>query len=103
VRIIHDCSRPVGRSVNDYAPVESLRYQSIEDAKEFITRGCYLAKIDLASAYRSVKLHPSNYCLTGLAWQFEGDNCDTVLVDTTLCFGARRSPYIFNTLTQAVV
>jgi hypothetical protein len=103
VRIIHDCSRPAGRSVNDYAPVESVRYQSIEDAKEFITWGCYLAKIDLASAYRSVKLHPSNYCVTGLAWQFEGDNCETVLMDTTLCFGARRSPYIFNTLTQAVV
>ncbi len=103
VRIIHDCSRPVGKSVNDYAPADKLHYQSLEDAKEFITPGCWLAKIDLASAYRSVKLHPSNYCATGLAWQFKGDTKETILVDRMLCFGAKRAPFIFTAITQAIV
>jgi hypothetical protein len=103
IRLIHDCSRPVGKSLNEYAPVDNLRYQSLEDAREFITQGCWLAKVDLASAYRSVRIHPSNYCATGLSWRFTGDNHDTTLVDCRLPFGASRSPYVFNKLSQAVV
>ena len=102
VRIIHDCSRPTEQALNDYALACGFSYQSIQDALDIITPGCYLAKLDLASAYRSVCLHPGEYQLAGLAWTFSGDACVTYMMDTRLMFGARKAPFIFHTLSQAV-
>ena len=102
VRLIHDCSKPVGYALNDYATNNLFRYQNIQDAVKFISPGSYFAKLDLANAYRSVKTHPSNRHATGLHWTFNGDYYPTFMVDTRLPFGARRSPEVFNELTQAV-
>ena len=66
VRLIHDASRPLGYAINDYASTEHFKYQSMQDAIDLVTPGSYFAKIDLANAYRSVKIHPSNYKATGL-------------------------------------
>ena len=102
IRLIHDCSRPAGRSLNDYATRDSIHFQTLDDARRFITPGCWMAKVDLESAYRSVKIHPSNYTATGLAWKF-ADKDEILLVDTRLPFGARKSVFIFDTLSRAVV
>lgn len=102
VRLIHDCSRPPGYSVNDFAENDKFRYQSLHDAVDMIKPGFYMAKLDLASAYRSVRIHPSNYTATGLKWTFSGCSHPTYLVDTRLPFGARTSPGIFHQLGQAV-
>lgn len=102
VRLIHDCSRPVGNALNDFATTNKFRYQTIQDAVDLVKTGYYMAKIDLANAYRCVKVHPSNHPLTGLKWNFSGDVSPTFMVDTRLPFGARKSPEIFNLLTQTV-
>lgn len=102
IRIIHDCSRPSGNALNDYASTSTFKYQNLQDAVDVITPGCYLAKLDLSNAYRSVKIHPSNYNFTGLKWKFKNQTKDTYMVDTRLPFGASKSPEIFNKLTQAV-
>jgi hypothetical protein len=102
VRIIHDCSRPVGNAVNDFAHNSPFQFQKLQDAIDLITPNCYLAKLDLASAYRSVRIHPSNFPATGIAWTFSGSSQQTFMVDTRLPFGARRSPEIFHDLSQAV-
>ena len=102
VRIIHDCSRPIGTSLNDFATKESVKYQTIEEAVGISSPNCFYAKVDLKSAYRSVKIHPSNHKLTGLKWLFQGEGTPTYLIDNRLPFGARKSPAIFHHLTQAV-
>lgn len=102
VRLIHDGSRPNGFSLNDFAPHDKFCYQSIQDAVDLTKPGHYFAKVDLAAAYRSVRIHPSNYKATGLKWTFSGDVNLSYMVDTRLPFGARTSPEIFNQLTQAV-
>ena len=103
VRLIHDCSRPCGTALNDYASNDNkIKYQTIKDAVHLLTPEGYMAKVDLKSAYRSVALHPSQYEYTGLKWTFEGADRPTHLLDTRLCFGARLSPGIFHRLTQAV-
>ncbi|MCK5872999.1 MAG: hypothetical protein KAG26_09245, partial [Methylococcales bacterium] len=102
VRIIHDCSRPAGNAVNDYAYSSPFRFQKLQDAIDLIIPGCFLAKLDLANAYRSVRIHPSDYAATGLAWTFSGSSEETFMVDTRLPFGARRSPEIFHELSQAI-
>ena len=69
---------------------------------DFIRPTYYMAKVDLMNSYQSVKIHPSNYDITGIYWTFTGHKTPTWLVDTRLPFGARCSPGIFNELSQAV-
>ena len=101
-RLIHDASRPYGYALNDLAIHDPFQYQSLQDAVDIIAPGYYLGKVDLANAYRSVGLHPSNYGATGIKWRFHGDSDYTYMVDTRMCFGGRRSPEIFHKLSQAV-
>ena len=101
-RLIHDASRPYGSALNDLARHDPFRYQSLQDAVDMISPGYYIGKVDLASAYRSVGIHPSNYDATGIKWLFQGDKDYTYMVDTRMCFGGRRSPEIFNKLSQSV-
>lgn len=103
VRLIHDGSRPTGLALNDYASLDQqLRFQSLGDAVEVLEQGMFLAKVDLQSAYRSVRIHPSNWQACGLKWQFNTDRFHTYFVDTALPFGSRLAPSIFNRLTQSV-
>ena len=102
VRLIHDCSQPSGQAFNDYADIESFKYQSLEDALRLFKSGYYMAKFDLRHVYRSVHINPNNYPATGLKWKFKGAKKFTYFVDTRLRYGGRRAPGIFNRLTQAV-
>lgn len=103
VRIIHDGSKPTGSALNDYARLEQkLRFQSLEDAVDRLGPGVFLVKVDLRSAYRSVRVHPSNWDACGLKWTFAGSSEPTYMVDTALPFGSRHAPGIFHRLTQAV-
>lgn len=102
IRLIHDGSMPHGQAMNDYASAEECHYHSLQNALDLVKPGYFLAKVDLKSAYRSVKIHPSNYSATGLQWTFEGDTQPTYMVDTRLPFGSRKAPAIFNRITQSV-
>ena len=59
-----------------------------------------MAKVDLASAYCCVKIHPDCFDATGLKWKFSGNTL--YMYDSRLPFGCSKRPYIFNTLTQSV-
>lgn len=101
VRLIHDCSRPVGEAVNDYCTSDwQQKFARVDDAAAVMTKGCYFAKIDLRSAYRSVKISENSQDVTGLSWKLHGET--VFLKDTKLPFGARLSVGIFHRLTQAV-
>ena len=102
VRLIHDLSRPADQSVNSYASKDYCKYESISDAIALIQPGWFMAVVDLKSAYRSVHISPDEQCITGLQWQFSGQKQPLTMCDTRLPFGARKSPAIFNRITQAV-
>ena len=102
VRLIHDCSRPAGSAVNDYAIKNKFKYQTLNDAMEMVEPGDFLAKVDLQSAYRSVRVSPEERQRLGISWWFEGAVHPSYMVDACLPFGHSRSPYIFNELSQAV-
>ena len=103
LRLIHDCSRPQGNSVNTFADPKSFQFNTIDNACSLIHRGYYMAKIDLKAAYRSVGINPNHYPLTGLQWTFEGDENPSYLVDTRLMFGASQAVEIFHRISNAVV
>ena len=44
VRLIHDCSRPSGKSVNDYCSSEwKQKFARVDDASSLMTEGCFFA------------------------------------------------------------
>lgn len=102
VRVIHDCSRPMGEALNDYSKHSPVSYQSIQDAYKLALPNTYMCKVDLKSAYRSVAISPLDYNLTGFQFHFSGDDSSTVLYDTRLPFGSAKGPMIFHRLSQAV-
>ena len=101
VRLIHDLSRPYGTALNDYAEKDPCYMQSVNDALQLIQPGFFMAKVDLEWAYRSVSIKQCEQILTGLQWTFD-DGETRYMCDTKLPFGSRKSPAIFNRLTQAV-
>ena len=64
VWLIHDCSRPPGRALNDYISCSSFKFQTLDDALKMLQPNYFMAKIDLRHAYRSVPIHKSNYMCT---------------------------------------
>lgn len=103
IRVIHDLSSPTGYCLNDNASKDSdLHFQSVLDAVKHLQPNSYMSKVDLKAAYRSVRIHPSSWKMTGFHWTFKGNTKRTYLCDTRLPFGARKSPAIFHRITQAV-
>lgn len=101
VRLIHDCSRPHGEAVNDHCSTDwHQKFSRVDDAAKLMKPGCYFAKVDLKSAYRSVGISEHSQQATGFTWTF--NQTPVFLKDTKLPFGAKLSPGIFHRLTQAV-
>ena len=101
VRLIHDCSRPAGKAVNDYCTTDwHQKFSTVDNAATLMTQGCFFSKVALRSAYRSVKISAHIKKVTGFKWNF--DNQKLYLKDTRLPFGGKLSPNIFHRLTQAV-
>lgn len=85
IRLIHDCSRPGGKSVNDYCTEDwGQKFAKVDDAANLMTKNCYFAKVDLRKAYRSVSISQDSQQVTGLSWEFNGEK--VYLRDTKLPF-----------------
>ena len=88
--------------MNSYAERFNFHCQSLDDAVSLPTPQCSMAKLDLASAYRSVRIYKYSIQATGLKWTFRGDSNPTYFVDTRLSFGASQSSDIFPILTSKI-
>ena len=100
-RLIVDLSHPKGHSVNDGVDpgLCSLTYASVDAAAAMVLavgRGAVLAKLDIASAYRIVPVHPDDRPLLGMRWN------GSLYVDTALPFGLRSAPKLFTAIADAL-
>ena len=102
VRLIHDASRPEGHSLNDLASREPCKFQTFKDVLNVVSHNCFCAKLDLHHSYRACGIRECDKELTGLKWKFKGSDSYVYIKDNRLPFGARKSVYHFNNLTQAV-
>ena len=101
VRLIHDASQPVGDSLNDQATLDThYNFETVDSAAKLLWPNYYMAKVDLKSAYRSVKISEHSQKFTGLKWII--NNTTVFLKDTKLPFGSKLSPGIFHRLGQSV-
>lgn len=100
-RLIHHLSFPHGSSINDGIPQEnvSVRYASVDDAVNIIRllgRGCYMAKTDIASAFRFIPITMSDHHLLGFSWR------DKFYYDRCLPMGCSMSYNLFESFSTAV-
>jgi hypothetical protein len=100
--MIHDCSRPDGTAVNDFVShFEKQRFQTIDDAAKLVSKDYHMSKVDLKSAYRSVRISATSQEVTGFQWTFP-DGREYTFIDKKLPFGSKLAPGIFHRLSQAV-
>ena len=103
-RAIVDCSRPKGRSVNDFTDTVAVKfsYKSVDEVVELMEQGDYMSTIDIKDAYRAVSIHPRDRERQGLHWIFRGKEC-TYMKDNRLCMGLSSSPYVFSKISDFIV
>ena len=98
-RLILDLSSPKGGSVNDGIDSQdsSLSYVSVDDIAARAMRkgrGALMAKFDLKEVYRQIPIHPDDWWMLGMEWKGQ------LFVDSTLPFGLRSAPMIFNAVAE---
>ena len=100
-RLIHDLSKPAGSSLNDLIPriAREVKYPTVDLAVENILRlhsDVFLAKTDLASAFRNLAVRPDQFCLLVFAVE------NAYYVDLRLPFGAGSSCRIFQRFSNGL-
>lgn len=103
VRIIHDLSRPLGRSINDLITYKQYTWASIDDALARVTPNCWMARVDVRNYYRHFPIDPANWPTLAFRWHFEGEAEPTTLWDPYLQFGQRNAPEVAHRFTLAVL
>lgn len=117
IRTLCDYSAPEGKAINDYADARHFTMMSHEDAYALMRPNAYMAKVDIKSAFRTVGVHPSQWCLLAYQWPSrttapEAGSCPrdvphstpqvAYYLDTRFPFGLKSSPEVFCRLSQAV-
>ena len=101
-RLIHNLSYPYDEtSVNSniLSSDSTVQYSSIANAIEHIqacSPNAFMAKSDIADAFRLIPLHPSQYHLTGFSWK------NSFYYDLCLPMGAASSRKIFEHFSDAI-
>ncbi|CAM9423391.1 unnamed protein product, partial [Heterosigma akashiwo] len=90
-RLIYDA-----RWLNLFCKEYRFTLDSVEKAGALAWQGCFMASIDLKSAYHHIKLCPSSFRYFGFSFE------NVVYVFTTLCFGWSLAPYIFQSFSDAI-
>lgn len=95
---ITDCKRPLHISINNHMDqiFPSFKYKCSDDVCNLMSPSCYMATVDISSAYRSVAIRPSDWEYQGVSWSINGQQ--TFLFDTRLSFSLRCAPYIFTAI-----
>lgn len=102
IRPITDCSRPTGKSINNFSDglVEDFRYMSINDVTSNLVQGDFMSVIDIKSAYRAVSIRPDHRKYLGFRWELDG--VLHTFCDNRLCFGLRIGPCHFGMISSFI-
>jgi hypothetical protein len=101
VRVIHNHSRPFGRSLNDSMTQSNFSLSSVDDAVRLMRPGCYMAKVDIEAAYRYVPIDLNDWGKLAFCWPSD-DEADMYL-DGYLQFGMMNACKVFNRIGRAIV
>ena len=101
-RPITDCKRPIGVSINNFmsTTAQDFSYKSVDDVASNMSKNCFMATVDISSAYRSISVNPDHWTYQGIMWDVLEE--DEHLVDSRLCFGLKCAPFIFTQLSNFI-
>jgi hypothetical protein len=104
LRPITDCSRPAGNSVNDLIRPVLPRFSlsSVDEVTDALSPDDFMAVTDIKAAWRSVPVRPTHRKFLGFEWALNGQP-KQYFIDNCLCFGVSNAPYIFDTISRAIV
>ena len=102
-RPITDCRRPEGYSINNFMETTfcTFNYTTMDQVTEMVMPHCYMATVDVSSAYRSVSIREDNWPYQGISWPIDGVSVH--LYDVRLSFGLRCAPFIFTEISNFIV
>ena len=90
VRVIHNLSAPVGRSVNDFILYMKCSWHTFDTLADFITPSCFVSRVDVKWFYRHFLVDPSYWYLLGFRWRLSSGSVHRFW-DCFLNFGLRSS------------
>ena len=99
IRIITDFSVPDGRSVNDFAANQKFKMMQSDDTCALMQPFGFMAKVDLADAYRTVGVLPDHWELCSFRGPING--VFKILSSSRLVFGLAQAAESFCRATQA--
>ena len=104
-RAVIDCSKPKGKSVNDYTKsvCNKFSYLGAGNMVEMLEKNDHLCSIDIKDAYRAVSIHLADCPKQGIKWRFGGAEEYSYMIDNRLCMGLSSSPFIFSKILDFVV
>ena len=99
IRIITDFSVPDGCSINDYAANQKFKMMQSDDTCALMQPFGFMAKVDLADAYRTVGVLPAHWELLSFRGPING--VIKILSSSRLVFGSAQATESFCRPTQA--
>ncbi|XP_068994040.1 uncharacterized protein [Neodiprion pinetum] len=85
------------KQLNEFIQTEHFKLEDRKTVINLLSRGCFMAKIDLKDAYYSISIAESNRKF--LRFQFEGQLYEF----TCMPFGLATAPYVFTKLLKPVM
>lgn len=97
---ITDCRRPLGVSINNFMDLtyNYFKFQTLDDVCNRLQPNMFMARY----CFRSVSVNKDHGKYQGVCWKFSIQQNLQCTLDTRLCFGLRRAPYIFSVISDSV-
>jgi hypothetical protein len=89
------------RHVNEYVLKEKIKFEGINEAKNYAKKGYYMIKFDLRSGYHHVNIHPEHQKFLGFSWKING--VQKYFIFTVLPFGLSSAGHIFTKIMRTLV
>jgi hypothetical protein len=81
------------RHVNRYIEKQKVKFEGVNEAKQYAKQGNYAVKFDIKSGYHHIDIHPDHQTFLGFSWNFDG--VQQYYVFTVLPFGISSAGHIF--------
>ena len=89
------------RKVNLHMWKQSIKYEDIHTALQYVESNSWMIKFDIHSAYHHVDIFPEHTEYLGFSWKMNGRICFFKFL--VLPFGLSTAPYIFTKLSRVLV
>jgi hypothetical protein len=89
------------RHVNKYAQKQKIKFEGVNEAKQYVKKGNYMVKFDMLSGYHHLNIHSEHQKYLGFSWIIDGKQ--KYFIFTVLPFGLCSAGHIFTKIVRTLV